>query len=240
MKIKTLSTYAENTNLMPIPTCQLRDHHRLREEHFHLRLSYMANVPILNSSSIFSSPSSLSLSSTFWELLFNLMHPMLSEISILISSSFFLSFIQSLGIYIIIVPPFFALHTPKHYYILSVDYPKVFRSLFLLPILIQPLESPPSTRGTLLDKLNAERDARITPAYAGNTNNRRGGRTVRRDHPRLRGEHHKKRTLAVIQVGSPPPTRGTLFLSSCTWYFARITPAYAGNTVIFHLLTPQS
>ena len=54
-------------------------------------------------------------------------------------SSFFPSFIQSPGIYIIIVPPFFALHTPKYHYVSYVDYPKVSKNLFLLLILIQPL-----------------------------------------------------------------------------------------------------
>ena len=235
MKIKTLPTYAGNTSLMPIPTCELRNHHHPRGEHFHLRLSYMANVPFLNSSSIFSSTSSLSLSSTFWELSFNLMHPRFSEISILISASFFLSFTQSLGIYIIIVSPFFALHTPKYYYILSVDYPKVSRSLFLLLILIQPLGSLPPTRGTPWCIHTHCTHCRITPAYAGNTPCKLPHLPPIWDHPRLRGEHQHMPRTTPEGKGSPPPTRGTLTSSFIPSYSTRITPAYAGNTAVISI-----
>ena len=71
----------------------------------------------------------------------------------------------------------------------------------------------------------------ITPAYAGNTTERRGKtmhnegsppptrgtlsmhkhcRNVGKDHPRLRGEHHSATSVATNSGGSPPPTRGTL------------------------------
>ena len=231
MKFKTIPAYSGNTSLMPIPTCELRNHHCPRGEHFHLRLSYMTNVPFLNSSSIFNSPSSLSLSSTFWELSLNLMHPRFSEISILIFSSFFLSFIQLLGIYIIIVPPFFALHTPKYYYILSVNYPKVSRSLFLLLILIQPLGSLPPTRGTHTVYFILSPFLRITHAYAWNTFTIARRPVIPWDHPCLRGEYRGQKEGDIRKWGSPPPTRGILLKMSKWLEIGRITPAYAGNTM---------
>ena len=51
-----------------------------------------------------------------------------------------------------------------------------------------------------------------------------------RDHPRLRGEHSSFPFDVPCQVGSPPPTRGTLFHSSSPFFAGGITPAYAGNT----------
>ena len=50
------------------------------------------------------------------------------------------------------------------------------------------------------------------------------------DHPRLRGEHKQPQDLVVVNVGSPPPTRGTLVGTKWYSYTIRITPAYAGNT----------
>ena len=73
-------------------------------------------------------------------------------------------------------------------------------------------------------------DARITPAYAGNTGGLHLLYSVHRDHPRLRGEHLSETDTPLFCVGSPPPTRGTL---SAQWLRDRkrgITPAYAGNT----------
>ena len=51
------------------------------------------------------------------------------------------------------------------------------------------------------------------------------------DHPRLRGEHLKLLSSPAISKGSPPPTRGTPLCSLSKSIIARITPAYAGNTV---------
>ena len=210
MKIKTIPAYSGNTSLMPIPTCELRNHHCPRGEHFHLRLSYMTNVPFLNSSSIFNSPSSLSLSSTFWELSFNLMHPRFSEISILIFSSFFLSFIQLLGIYIIIVPPIFCITHSKILLYIICWLPESVQKSF--PI------------------ANFNSAFRITTTYARNTYSVLHFVSFLKVHPRLRGEHWQSRFESSFKKGSPPPTRGTLLSLFFSASFFGITPAYAGNT----------
>ena len=53
-----------------------------------------------------------------------------------------------------------------------------------------------------------------------------------RDHPRLRGEHLELIGSNNINVGSPPPTRGTPEKMVLDIYSHRITPAYAGNTLV--------
>ena len=71
---------------------------------------------------------------------------------------------------------------------------------------------------------------RITPAYAGNTILIIYSPLFRQDHPRLRGEHTKKHLALICQLGSPPPTRGTLHTFQIYLADSGITPAYAGNT----------
>ena len=92
------------------------------------------------------------------------------------------------------------------------------------------LGSPPPTRGTLFYFYFYFRRWGITPAYAGNTNNRRGRRVVLWDHPRLRGERALFGRFCLSKPGSPPPTRGTLIVPNNKVCYHRITPAYAGNT----------
>ena len=53
------------------------------------------------------------------------------------------------------------------------------------------------------------------------------------DHPRLRGEHGAKKMKAIYDLGSPPPTRGTLFDNFQVKPVSGITPAYAGNTKVY-------
>ena len=72
---------------------------------------------------------------------------------------------------------------------------------------------------------------RITPAYAGNTFGVYHRGYFRRDHPRLRGEHIRMRSASVMEMGSPPPTRGTQWVLAGEAAYFRITPAYAGNTL---------
>ena len=70
--------------------------------------------------------------------------------------------------------------------------------------------SPPHTRGTLRLELEEARHHRITPAYAGNTDNFRNSSLYQADHPRIRGEHSTMLSIVSLSIG--------------------ITPAYAGNT----------
>ncbi len=92
--------------------------------------------------------------------------------------------------------------------------------------------SPPPTRGTLRHSVQSAKVLRLTPAYAGNTQSAAKTRTACRAHPCLRGEHVLRRRLRLIRPGSPPPTRGTLHLGKVAIRALRLTPAYAGNTLI--------
>ena len=91
--------------------------------------------------------------------------------------------------------------------------------------------SPPLTRGTRFEYKTAAFVWGITPAYAGNTAVGTLNAFEQEDHPRLRGEHHIRKGKPLRSLGSPPLTRGTLFSSYFIFFYFRITPAYAGNTV---------
>ena len=70
----------------------------------------------------------------------------------------------------------------------------------------------------------------IIPACAGSTQTSRRGRTRRKDHPRMRGEHSLRYAPHVVTTGSSPHARGARqgiqdFVGS-----ARIIPACAGST----------
>ena len=72
----------------------------------------------------------------------------------------------------------------------------------------------------------------ITPAYAGKSGNFRRLQGSDKDHPRLCGEKRMIDLSVSCVRGSPPPMRGKGFLppehrSSC-----RITPAYAGKSIL--------
>jgi len=70
--------------------------------------------------------------------------------------------------------------------------------------------SSPHTRGARVVCVVDLEDQRIIPAYAGSTEGSAAGRSGRRDHPRIRGEHRHA-----------DPRRDT---------GVRIIPAYAGST----------
>ena len=94
------------------------------------------------------------------------------------------------------------------------------------------LGSPPPTRGTRKPLSHKQVRLGITPAYAGNTCIKIPQRNYGGDHPRLRGEHSIPVLVMSFPRGSPPPTRGTQYHLIKKVVFARITPAYAGNTAI--------
>ena len=90
--------------------------------------------------------------------------------------------------------------------------------------------SPPLTRGTRTAASVRAWKSGITPAYAGNTGACTVLKYVKRDHPRLRGEHSFVCELFSAISGSPPLTRGTPGIVSSEIRRKGITPAYAGNT----------
>ena len=71
----------------------------------------------------------------------------------------------------------------------------------------------------------------ITPACAGNTGCIPLSQNPPWDHSRLRGEYIGNCKHEGCYMGSPPLTRGILSMIETSINAARITPAYAGNTV---------
>ena len=90
--------------------------------------------------------------------------------------------------------------------------------------------SPPHTRGKVRHIGRQLAPARITPAHAGKSTFIRCGDTLRRDHPRTRGEKLLQRFMQKFSKGSPPHTRGKAPLVSSLKWGLRITPAHAGKS----------
>ena len=72
----------------------------------------------------------------------------------------------------------------------------------------------------------------ITPAYAGKRQKSSIRISAYRDHPRLCGEKLLVLFFLMIQLGSPPPMRGKVFPVRCIVHGHRITPAYAGKSIL--------
>ena len=72
---------------------------------------------------------------------------------------------------------------------------------------------------------------RIIPAYAGSTYHLPLRRSVRGDHPRIRGEHGFRRLGGNVLPGSSPHTRGARRAGLLPPGRRRIIPAYAGSTI---------
>ena len=73
---------------------------------------------------------------------------------------------------------------------------------------------------------------RITPAYAGKSQRGIRANCRKRDHPRLCGEKKISWIPFVYNRGSPPPMRGKADDISNYYLKLRITPAYAGKSVL--------
>ena len=91
--------------------------------------------------------------------------------------------------------------------------------------------SSPHTRGARRVYLLITREHGIIPAYAGSTPSSSAGRCIRRDHPRIRGEHSLCAFLASANLGSSPHTRGAHRLCIEARRVDGIIPAYAGSTL---------
>ena len=77
---------------------------------------------------------------------------------------------------------------------------------------------------------------RIIPAYAGNTPKRRSVAPRSRDHPRVCGEHRPAISKLTRALGSSPRMRGTRYRMVFATPVCGIIPAYAGNTMPFHII----
>ena len=80
---------------------------------------------------------------------------------------------------------------------------------------------------------------RITPAYAGKSRPRINFPVTVEDHPRLCGEKSDLPACLAPARGSPPPMRGKVFLAPLVLSVIRITPAYAGKSLISWVLHPH-
>ena len=90
--------------------------------------------------------------------------------------------------------------------------------------------SPPHARGRPHQIAFSYDNAGITPACAGKTIMSISKRSMRRDHPRMRGEDPSEAQMGDVVSGSPPHARGRLEVPARGRRVCRITPACAGKT----------
>ena len=111
------------------------------------------------------------------------------------------------------------------------DHPRVCGEHWLLMVREHEAEgSSPRVRGTHTLDLTSLNDVGIIPACAGNTSHCIGCPSVRRDHPRVCGEHHSSIMSSAFRRGSSPRVRGTPPARTRRAVANRIIPACAGNT----------
>ena len=92
--------------------------------------------------------------------------------------------------------------------------------------------SPPHMRGKVLREGLREHRLRITPAYAGKSEEIDRDAEIQRDHPRICGEKVRAVLRYAPFVGSPPHMRGKGHLSAAFCGLPGITPAYAGKRIL--------
>ena len=87
-------------------------------------------------------------------------------------------------------------------------------------------------RGKADSSAQAEESSRITPAYAGKRPFAAAETASPEDHPRLCGEKLSRFPAKVSEMGSPPPMRGKAGRCAASVPNWRITPAYAGKSLM--------
>ena len=90
--------------------------------------------------------------------------------------------------------------------------------------------SPPPMRGKVTGLDSVLANFGITPAYAGKRLLFSRAELAAEDHPRLCGEKRAFSGLNCVELGSPPPMRGKVTVSSSSRVMMGITPAYAGKS----------
>ena len=89
------------------------------------------------------------------------------------------------------------------------DHPRICGEKIIQFVFSEPLTgSPPHMRGKGSESMAKRKSMGITPAYAGKSFYRNGGRMGRWDHPRICGEKSTNVEKSGISVGSPPHMRG--------------------------------
>ena len=111
------------------------------------------------------------------------------------------------------------------------DHPRMRGEHSLMPRMKRiTLGSSPHARGTLCRVLFSRVLHGIIPACAGNTCAPTRRADCNRDHPRMRGEHHRVSTRPSCSPGSSPHARGTRVVVLLLGGRSGIIPACAGNT----------
>ena len=98
--------------------------------------------------------------------------------------------------------------------------------------------SPPPMRGKGFSPFSKPDVSRITPAYAGKRYLACIEVAKIQDHPRLCGEKTGMTEMQCRTTGSPPPMRGKACVPEAITAAPRITPAYAGKSLL-RLRRPQ-
>ena len=92
--------------------------------------------------------------------------------------------------------------------------------------------SPPRMRGRAVNLCHFGQQHRITPAYAGKSPTSASSENAQWDHPRVCGEEQRYTKAQADAKGSPPRMRGRAGFPSGSMVSRRITPAYAGKSVM--------
>ena len=93
--------------------------------------------------------------------------------------------------------------------------------------------SPPLVRGLCLNKSAFTGLVGLTPAYAGNVGRCACLIPASLAHPRTCGEYVFLPLITTSQKGSPPHMRGIYSLCGLNTVLTGLTPAHAGNIVVF-------
>ena len=110
----------------------------------------------------------------------------------------------------------------------------------LLRMACSPMGSPPHIRGKGNAKVVCQRAHGITPAYAGKRCHSIAGFAVCGDHPRICGEKTCPHRCRTAVWGSPPHMRGKVLEEIINFNQSRITPAYAGKSILSDALRAGS
>ena len=92
--------------------------------------------------------------------------------------------------------------------------------------------SPPRGRGKVTDKRLIDAMEGITPAWAGKSPTYSGCVLLARDHPRVGGEKGVRKSAGFAAYGSPQHGRGKAVFGFTVLRYARITPAWAGKSLL--------
>ena len=113
------------------------------------------------------------------------------------------------------------------------DHPRVCGEKFLASLtLFVRLGSPPRMRGKGASPPSSTRCSGITPAYAGKSSSGGAEKGDGWDHPRVCGEKFTETLPMPTSEGSPPRMRGKASLWDYIGCPVRITPAYAGKSIV--------